>query len=59
MLAHTSLKQIMLTTQFVIGMVLLTASFLTHAHSPLAGESVKANTQAQPVIEEPVDQKRC
>ena len=59
MLAHTSLKQIMLTTQFVIGMVLLTASFLTHEHNPLAGESLKANTHAQPVIEAPVDQKRC
>lgn len=59
MLAHTTLRHIMLSTQFVIGLVLLSASYLTHDHT-MSTESYKANMQLQPVVEERVEtQERC
>ena len=59
MLAHTTLRHIMISTQFVIGVVLLTASYLTHDHD-LSGQDLKANNQLQIESTESIDiQKRC
>ena len=52
MLAQTSLRHLTLTTQLVIGVVLLSASYLTHDHSAaMVDEQMKVNNQLQPAIE--------
>ena len=60
MLAHTSLRHIMLSTQFAIGVVLLSAAYLTHDHSELSGSQLKADSQLKPAIEKPLNNsERC
>ena len=61
MLAQTSLRHLTLTTQLVIGVVLLSASYLTHEHAnAMVGDQIKVNNQLQPVIEKSTDeQERC
>ena len=61
MLAQTSLRHLTLTTQLVIGVVLLSASYLTHDHaSVMADDQMKVNHQLQPAIEKSTEKvERC
>lgn len=51
MLAHTSLRHLMLSTQFVIGVVLLSASYLSHEQHGLIDQQLKINSQMNESIE--------
>ncbi|MBT8448310.1 MAG: hypothetical protein KJO69_01385 [Gammaproteobacteria bacterium] len=60
MLAQISLRHLMISIQFVIGVVLLTASYLTHDHSIMADGQTKVDNQVQFGIEKSSDKiERC
>ena len=58
MLAQTSLRHLILATQFIIGVVLLSAAYLTQDYDVLADDQINFNKQLQPNVEITVDHKQ-